>query len=402
MQTKCVLTADIGSSSLKAALINIEGKVLAFSRIPYSKNMPAFFEAKEWEKIFFMAAEECLSKCDDFPSAICISGNGPTLVSQDSRTLLWSYQVLQKGPSLFLDRILYFINNFTESFSSTKYLFSGPEYLIYQLTGRAVTILPEERFLSAYWTEDLLKNAGLSPKDICKIPPFVKSGSYVGEAFLKGKKVPLFAGSPDFVSALLGTACTKSGALCDRAGSSEGLNLVTDRAIYKKGLRTLPSAVPALWNLSFLIEDSGKAFEEYKKAVEKDQNKIFSYQDFIDLCLENKNFLEGKMIMKNLALKVKEGLGILKEAFEEEGLAFPKEMAVTGGQAKNEKWLQFKSSVCGMKLLLPECSDAELLGDAVFAFCGLGDFKNFSQAAESLCKIKKVILPQDFKEDFLS
>ena len=398
MNLKTVLSVDIGSSSLKAAIIDSRGKVLAKSRMPYlpspSENYSA---AKDWEKFFYLAADECMEKAGLLPDAVCISGNGPTLVSQDGTTLLWSHKVEQNSPSLFIPRILYFINNFTESFSSTKYLFSGPEYLIYQLTGKALTILPEERYLTAYWTEEKLREAGLSSRDIQKLPPYQAPGTQAGTMLLKGKSVAVYTGAPDFVSALIGTAAVSPLKLCDRSGSSEGLNLCTENPLSDPELRTLPSAVKPLWNLSYLIPQSGAPFEKYKKSLEEHEGKNLSYSELIELCLHQKEaiYLEGRALMIEIARNVKKGLDILRKVLNAQNLQLPDKMIVTGGQAKNLEWLQLKSSICGMELLVPECTDAELTGDAVFAFTGMGLFTSFAQGAEELCRIQRSIKPQD-------
>lgn len=386
-----VLCADIGSSSLKAALIDCQGNVLAKSRRQFSGALKENFSAAtEWKKIFLEAAEECFSFSQIMPDAVCISGNGPTLVNQNGKTLLWNTKVEQNSHSLFIPRIQYFKQNFSQDFSSSEFIFSGPEFLIWQLTGKALTILPEERYLEAYWSSESLALSGLSKEDEKKLPPYQAPGSSCGTFTFHQKEIAVYAGAPDFVSALIGTSTIQPLKLCDRAGSSEGLNLCTQKALFAPKLRTLPSAIPDLWNLSYLIPQSGALFASFKNELQQAVGKKLSYEETVSLCLHDSTELaqRGKILMEKTALEVKQGLDELKKALEEKGLSLPEEMTVTGGQANNLEWLKMKSEISEMELLLPECTDAELLGDSVMAFTGMEIFENFQQGAQKICRIK--------------
>ncbi|MBQ1714424.1 MAG: hypothetical protein II030_08535, partial [Treponema sp.] len=116
-----VFCADIGTSSLKAALVDFSGRVLAFSRVQFG----LFYTdhaAGEWLGALRKALAGCISFVGggadiratadicatagtgvSFANtgasgqgtqisidAICISGNGPTLCGVDGKTLLWN------------------------------------------------------------------------------------------------------------------------------------------------------------------------------------------------------------------------------------------------------------------------------------------------------------------------
>ncbi|MBQ2547393.1 MAG: hypothetical protein II558_00685, partial [Treponema sp.] len=122
-----VFCADIGTSSLKAALVDFSGRVLAFSRVQFG----LFYTdhaAGEWLGALRKALAGCISSVGggadirataatanicaaantagtgvSFANtgasgqgtqisidAICISGNGPTLCGVDGKTLLWN------------------------------------------------------------------------------------------------------------------------------------------------------------------------------------------------------------------------------------------------------------------------------------------------------------------------
>lgn len=372
-----ILCIDIGTTSLKAGLITAVGEVVAFSSIPFQEPHDRFV-ACSWYDAFLKAVDEMGRRVAEAEAAgtvciagISVSGNGPTVVSESGLTFRWNEDtsgVAADIPdcartSLFIPKILSIKKLFPQVWKKQEKLFSGPEYLIYLLTGRAVTILPEARFAAAYWNEQML--------DACDIrknllPPFAATGAVCGKlnieveglAGLNGlsfaEDCPVIAGGPDFVVALIGTGTLQAGRLCDRCGSSEGLNFCTERPVSGPALRTLPSVIPGLWNVSYLIPNSGELSEEERlNAVEK-------------------------------------GLETLRQAAVAAGIAFPSEMAVTGGQTNDELLLREKEQRLGMKILRPADNHfvhSELLGDACAGWYGLGLYDSLQTAADKIVRL---------------
>ncbi len=341
------------------------------------------------------------------PDAICISGNGPTLVSTDSTTLLWNKETKHTHPaSLFIPRILEFRERHPDAWNSSENIFSGPEYLIYLLTDSKITILPEERFKRAYWSEEVLKEAFLEDA-IKKLPPFIKPSTLAGyltrdaaEIFSLPESLPVYAGAPDFVSALVGTATLTPGRLCDRAGSSEGINFCTQKPLTSTGIRTLPSVVPGLWNESVLLPQSGSCFSDFKMRIERERGHEVSYSALVDSILsdiKNNKENDGTILLNKIALDVKNAVNSLKEVAEKNGLNFPDTMTVTGGQGLHGGWNQFKANVTGIKIQVLSCKDAELIGDAIFAFTGMGLYSSITEASKALCKIQETFIPKEAK-----
>ena len=368
--TDTILCIDIGTTSLKAALLSDTRKVEAYARIQLDG------KAETWVGAVKKALDSMKAQNENAAiEAICVSGNGPTIVGEDSTTLLWKEKVpsqaiqqdaKEETKSLFIPRFKAFKRLFPESWASSSKIFSGPEYLLFKLTGNAITILPEERFTPAYWTEAELLKCGFQNEEISKFPPFKKMGSFVGQiteqaalqtGLLQGTLV--FAGAPDFVVALLGTGTIYPGTVCDRAGSSEGINLCTSKPIFAQGIRTLPSAIPGLWNASILIEESGtRRFKNGEK----------------DLAGE-------KSLLKEFSEAVKK----LKEAAQSNGEYFPAEIAMTGGQCMDDEWVKEKAQAAEVDIKVPYCQDAELIGDLILARVGLGDYDDFEEACFVLC-----------------
>lgn len=435
------LCADIGTTSLKAALVSDKGQVLSFSKIEFtstdkSKIALEWFEAlKESISALKKNQIESLSENENLVDsktgtlnidAICISGNGPTIVSEDGTTLLWNAPVdsslipdIKKilppelsekfSHSLFLPRILAFKNLYKNQFEKQK-IFSGPEYLIWRLSNSQITILPEDRYEAAYWNDQVLtaisgstannsspeKNESTAINSSPSMGPFVKPGFNCGTitkeiaSQLKiSSSTKVIAGGPDFTVALIGTNTLQQGKLCNRAGSSEGLNWCTAKPVFASGIRTLPSVIPGLWNASILSHNSGDRIADSKQAYEKENNVEISFSQYIKLCLEEKD-KNGAQILQELSDFFKDGISKFRTLSKENNIPLRETVMVTGGQAKNPLWLKHKAECSQINLATCEIPDSELIGDAVLASYGLGLYDSIQEAAEKMVKIKNV------------
>lgn len=435
------LCADIGTTSLKAALVSDKGQVLSFSKIEFtstdkSKIALEWFEAlKESISALKKNQIESLSENENLVDsktgtlnidAICISGNGPTIVSEDGTTLLWNAPVdsslipdIKKilppelsekfSHSLFLPRILAFKNLYKNQFEKQK-IFSGPEYLIWRLSNSQITILPEDRYEAAYWNDQVLtaisgstannsspeKNESTGINCSPSMGPFVKPGFNCGTitkeiaSQLKiSSSAKVIAGGPDFTVALIGTNTLQQGKLCNRAGSSEGLNWCTAKPVFASGIRTLPSVIPGLWNASILSHNSGDRIADSKQAYEKENNVEISFSQYIKLCIEEKD-KNGAQILQELSDFFKDGISKFRTLSKENNIPLRETVMVTGGQAKNPLWLKHKAECSQINLATCEIPDSELIGDAVLASYGLGLYDSIQEAAEKMVKIKNV------------
>ncbi len=408
-----VLCIDIGSTSLKAALMNEAGKTEGFVRVEFKNSVQD--AGREWVSALAKAVK--LLKEENGGNAlqieaVCISGNGPTLCSTDGTTLLWNQKVdekyLTETKSLFIPRLKGFRDAFPDKWEETNAVFSGPEYLIWRLTGSPCTILPEERFRETYWTQEELEKCGFTEEEIKKLPPFIGIAQCAGKitqaaaletGLLEGTMV--VTGGPDFIVALIGTNTLEEGFMCDRAGSSEGINLCTSQPLYGDKIRTLPSVIPGLWNASVLISESGVRLEDYKKQLETRLEHSVSWDELYNLVLDNpKDYSDGYEILRDMAIKVFAAGNILNKAVKAASLPDPKYITVTGGQALNSRWTQFKCDTMGIPMRVTDFPDAELVGDHILARLALGDFDSLEEAAFTLVKTTNRFspaTPQDHK-----
>ncbi len=417
MSEETVLALDIGTTSLKAAFISEKGRVLSFCRRPFLLSGTQH-ASREWLPALQNALKSLFASSPETrPCGISVSGNGPTLVSQSGETFFWNESVVQGSfSSFFIPRLLAFKDRFSSSWKETPFIYGAPEYFIWLLTGESFSVLPSERFLSAYWTKEELSVSGLSEEDQEKLPPFVsplsilsylssRTASFLGEEENGIKEgLPIFCGVPDFVSALLGSGAVEEGVLCDRAGSSEGLNLCCSSPIKGDGIRSLPSVIEGLWNASVLLPESGSLFDSFKQKIEREEGNQIEYSELIERLITSdgtsSSLDQGKYLLIQLALNLKDASEVLKKAFCEEGKKFPSQVRVSGGQAKNALWNQMKADITSFEVVVPSCKDAELLGDALFAFCAMKIFPDLSTASKTLFKAEQVYYPSSVDKSF--
>ncbi len=388
--TFCSAVFDIGTSSIKGALIDKNGKVYTYNRVFFPPGVQAAHWFSAFERIFnrfySFAAEKSIRIC-----GICISGNGPSLVAVSrsgcEKLFLWNEALpaglkLEKTAgtrSIFMPRLEAFSLLYPEAFSDADCILSGQEFLAYKLTGKKITVLPEARYTPAYWTAGDLKMLHI------EMPPFAGMGENCG--LYRG--IPVFAGPPDWIAALIGTATIAPGRACDRAGSSEGLNLciktVPPEAARKK-LRLLPSPIAPYWNLAFIIPDSGLAFNAYLKENGGQFDDIDSFMKEIEKIPHSPDGRypddtagRGRALIEKIAYNIKEGMDLLEAAS-----GFKPVYTVCGGQAKNGTWCKIKAEITGRRLQVLTIADAELLGNAAIIFTSLKEFSGIKEAAEAL------------------
>lgn len=404
---KCVFVCDAGTSSLKTALVSAEGLIAKENRLPFTQKPTAEYYLRELHKAFekmqlFAQAEKITIV------GICISGNGPSLVassntSAEDKLLLWNedcsqlelalneveksfYCRLKSSSSIFLPRIFLFVKKYSTQILNSKYIMPLPEYLSYKLTGNAFVFLPEARYAKAYWSNAEIKEcktffaenlsfSGFSEK----LPSFVNAGQIVGEY----NGLPVISGAPDFFVALLGTKTIKPVTACDRAGTSEGINICLNfKPQTQNKFRVLPSVLQEHWNVSALLGETGTLLKNasFNKSLNEKLATIKNIDDLQKL-KANENLLEFFTQFKTSVDEL--------EKIAKTKLSF----VLTGGQAKNANLNQAKANITERKFFLTQTFNAELLGTAIFTFTALGYFPNLETASETIVKITKVFEP---------
>ena len=356
-----VLSLDIGTSSLKGAVISSKGKLVSEGRVYYTK-----------EVVWPQALRELVLKLDPsfFIDAVAVSGSGPTFIplKKDGTIgapLYWNdkkEKPLSVGKSLYLPKLMWLKENGPEEYESAEQFLTMDGYFNWLLTGVAAAPAYDDRFVPFFWSRSDVEGNGL---DADKLPPLVNTGAKIGTVTADAEKLfgikagtPVFAGGSDFLMAILGTATLEAGQVCDRAGTSEGINYcyAGEKVVQSPELRVMPHITEGCTNISVRLPESAHLIEHDREQY-------------------------GRSLCRAL------------QALEREGCQVTA-LRMAGGQAKNEAWNQLRADVAGVPVLVPEIADGELAGCACAAFCGLGLWESPARAAEELVRIAREYRPK--------
>lgn len=431
-----ILCIDIGTSSMKGGVFSDEGDVLQLLRIPVADpGTEDFhrFDPRRWEDGFRLLVDRLNTA---IPDRIIFSGQGPTLVPIDARgeptffALHWidgREDRMPRGKSLFLPKVNWFQKNVRAAFHKTTRFLSCAEYLIFKLTGEEVTVSPSEEFDPYYWTREELERYELPPDPF---PSLIRPGTLIGRVTKEGasrfglkQNVKVYAGGPDYLMSLVGTATTRAGRTCDRAGTSEGINVCITTQLQHPRLRCLPHFIPGLYTLAGMLSFSGRLFEWFRDLTNQRTLAYDRMMEIIDALLPDVlrapekfpsffpfahlgngwDFSRGIFVglgtehgKAELGFAVVEAIGFavrsIVEELERAGCAIDI-LRVSGGQANNTLWNRMKANIVGKPLLIPHVKDAELLGGLAVLRTAEGGWKDFDEAANSLVKFDEIIEP---------
>jgi xylulokinase len=448
-----ILAIDIGTSTFKAAIFDMEGRCLKQAAIPTPVS-GGELDSGVWLAAF-EAAVPLLGELGGL-EALVISGNGPTLVPVTGnpefsggkfsvpagKALLWldrrareeSAKVSELAgayvdPSFFVPKALWIKNQDAGLYEKTRHFLFAPEYLVFALTGEARTVIPSQGFERWYWDAGMLEALGLESS---KFPPFAVPGECIGTVsgeaasrfgFSPGLKV--FAGGPDFFVSILGTGVTAAGQVCGRSGSSEGINLCIKERISDNRLMSYGHPIKPLWNLSGIISTTGKAVAWARELLGMEG---LPHESFYELAAKTRPGSQGLIFLPYLAGEraplwdpaargVFAGLGLDTGRAEmaraaAEGICFAirdvvsvmeeagapaRNLRVSGGPGVSGFLNQLKADVSGREVWSLAVRDAELPGNACTGAAALGKYGSAGEAAAALIKTGRVFHPDTAK-----
>jgi xylulokinase len=457
-----ILAIDIGTSRVKGALFDEEGKAIGRRSVPVAMSDSSEPSAHEMEsEVWVAAVRDIATILGGDVEAVVISGNGPTLLPVDAEgrplqaALSWmdrrataeaarvsAAAGIPIDSSWALPKALWIKEHRPQIYEKTAAFLSCPEYLMRLLTGESATIVPLG-YEPYYGTPEIFASLGLEG---AKFPPSVRPGRFsapVTEAGQDRLGIPAgalaIAAGPDYLAALVGTATTVPGRACDRAGTSEGVNLCAERGVNDPRLISVPHIVEPYANISGLISTTGAAMSWWKRAMARrdstpqDAARGYSggsYDDildalsavpagarglvflpylsgerspiwdadargaFIGLSLAHGLPEMGRAVLESTAFAMRDVI----EVMEEDG-AFVSELRATGKPTLSPLWNQVKADITGCPIAVPRFDDAELLGDLAFALVASKRYANLPEAAEDLVKIGSTYEPDPANEE---
>ncbi len=287
-----ILTIDIGTTSCKAAIYSRDGLCTHHDRILFDSH--AF--TPDSQRVDTSAISIALTTLmghiasPQMIETIIVTGSGPSLVpvtseprlidgilsSESGLTRLYldrnAIQEAQEissvsgffvDASFFLPKALYIARQERELYDRTQVFLSTYDYINYLLTGETKAIKHSPDSGRWYYDATLLSALSLDER---KFAPLILPGEVVGTAsplaqktFSLSPDTRVIAGGPDFIISILGSGAVTPSLVCDRSGTSEGINVCSEKPLEDNRLMSFLHPVEPLYNISGIINTSGKA-----------------------------------------------------------------------------------------------------------------------------------------------
>jgi xylulokinase len=444
-----ILAYDIGTTFLKAALVSIDGKVLASAQVPIrmvETGDPERHEcdANTWLSGITLATAQLGLREKGRIRGVVVSANGPTLVpvddsgdpldfamswmdrrSREEADIVAEFSDTPLDASFYLPKAFWIMRHKPDIYARTRFFLPCAEYVSFFLTGNAVRIIPTPLFKDFFWNEGAIPHLRMDPE---KFPPFVDVGECLGTVRQEAEDtlgvpagLPVIAGGPDYIMSVIGTACTQPGRTCDRAGTSEGVNLCWSAPVHDRKLLCFPHLVRGAFNVSAIISSSGSALEWAARTLGTDGAGIEALLDeaaraapgagrllflpflsperfpiwspdirgaFLGLTLEHGRKEMMRAVVESTGFAVRSVIAVM----ESNGCQVA-DLRVTGGLARLPLWCQARADITGRRVLLPEQVESDLVGNACVGFYGLDEFDSPADAAESLVRFQRIYQP---------
>ena len=375
---------------------------------------------------------------------VVVSANGPTLVAvdaagepldlamswmdrraQDEAEVIAEFTDTPLDASFYLPKALWIMRHKPEIYERTRHFLPCAEYICFFLCGNAFRIIPTPLFKEFFWNEEAIPHVKM---DQDKFPPFVEPGELMGTVSLRAEEtlgipagIPVIAGGPDYFMSILGTSTIVPGRTCDRAGTSEGVNLCWSSPVRDSRLLCFPHITHGAYNVSAMLSSSGSAFEWAAKTFvhhKTDVDSLFKEAQgvpagarrllflpflvperfpiwhpnlrgaFLGLTLEHGRREMTRAVVESTAFAVRSVLS----AMEANGCEVA-DLRVSGGLVRQHLWSQIRADITGKKVLLPEQEDSDLIGNACVGFYGVEVYDSLPAACENMVRFQKTFFP---------
>ncbi|MDP7643505.1 MAG: FGGY-family carbohydrate kinase [Anaerolineales bacterium] len=443
-----LLGIDVGTTRTKVGAFHLDGHLAAAAASDYPLQFNANGAAEQDPLDWWGATREAIGAVLSQVAAaeiigVSVGGQGPTMVALDGAlspvgpALTWmdrraATEVgelnVRIGHSLpahaFVPKVMWLHRHRPEVYASSRWFCQAWDYVAAQLCGLLSASMSPA---IAPWDEDTLAASELDRE---KFPPQRLMGERIGSvtpaaAAATGlpEGIPVVGGISDYYESVIGVDALRPSIACDTGGTSQSLNLCWDAALQVQGAFCLPSFVEGHWYIGGPASTTGKAFEWWRDQVLEsgsDSATLLEAAASVSPGSESLLFLpylsgertplwdpQARAVFFGLSLhhtrahmtravveSVAYVLCHIIERIETAGGGVH-EIHCCGGQAKSDLWSQIKADATGKRVIVPEVSDAAMLGAAIIAGVGVGAFGDFIIGAAQMVRPRKFLEPDE-------
>ncbi|MHC1631457.1 MAG: xylulokinase [Methanotrichaceae archaeon] len=446
-----LIGTDLGTTSAKTGAFTANGDLISSASQNFSQQNGNTVEtdpSKWWNAICNCLIHVTKNKALEKTAGISVGSQGPTVIALDEKNrpicpaLMWmdlraeeEARILSErlgkniSPAWFVPKVMWLKRNRPDLYKKSKCFVQAMDYVVYRLTRQIWTGVASNEIVP--WKEEEISEGEL---DLSKFPEFRVMGDLVGYVTAEAANVtgvaegtPVYSGAPDFVESILGTGTVKKGRICDRCGTSEGVDLCWDRKINDPRLYSKPHpVVPGMWHIGGTIATTGKSLDwageilfdqastsELLQMAERslpgskgilylphltgERNLLWGPHArgvFFGLRLSHKREDLIRAVLEGCAFSIQQILSVMTE-----GGAHLNEIRVTGSQATSSLWNQIKADITSLDVVAPKIAEGEILGAAIIAACGAGFYPDLKTAAEYMVEIGPHFHPREETRD---
>ena len=297
-----LLGIDVGTSSVKAVLLDLRGNLCAVCQAEYPLHhiRPAWVEQdpQDWWQATCQAIREALAKVPHAPERVlglAVSSQAPTLLPLDRSgrplrpAMIWMdrraeseaarltellgadeiHHITGNRPDAFYvaARLLWLRNHEPEILRRTSQFVQVNGFVNYRLTGRLAmdpahaVLLQLRNYATGDWSEALCSACGVEP---AQFPEVMESHRVQGEVTVEAADAtgllpgtPVMAGTVDSASAALEVGVVEPGIAAEMTGTSTVVIIPNDRGLTAPALIAMPHALPGLHLLLGAMVSSG-------------------------------------------------------------------------------------------------------------------------------------------------
>jgi len=442
VSSELFMAIDIGTTNIKIAIFTKRGELKAILKekcIEKIANGHYEIDPSIWWEVTKKAILKIPVNLKKKIIALSITGQGPTIISiyknrqiahkaitwLDNRGKEYFKLISEMGIDGQSATVISKLVWLKDKIKKPAYLLQPWDYICMNLTGRIVNMsFNTPGFRPCWYNDKIMVNVGL--KDYFLLPEFISTGTKIADVLPDiaidlgfSSNLAVVAGAADFAAALVGTGTIEDGYLCDRGGTSQGINLCTNKDIKCNGLMKTPFFIPGFWKVSGIMSTTGKAVDWFCSQISGNDNFIYPDLEKLEKIKRPTNliflpYLNGERsphwdanargvffglnlntnqydclisIMEGVAFGIAEIVNKMKDNAGE-----IKKIRATGGQILNPIWNQIKADVLGEKIEIPYVNESELLGTVIFAMSYVYG-KDILEISKEIVKIKKIFYP---------
>ncbi len=443
-----LLALDLGTNALKAGLFDLTGRPQIIVRRQYAVHYLADGGAEQdpnqwWAAVCDALREIFAENGYDVKrvAAICVIGQGPTLVVTDedlrlrAPALLWldhrdadERQTLSKtlgyevSAYSLLPKIAWLARRRPEIFEQRARVTQAYDFIAARLAGRP--------FASSFgpwppFSADEFKCAALDPHWIPTIAPM---GEQVGvtrapwciDAHLP-EGIPIVAGVYDAIATTLGTALVEPGRASDYGGGSGGYGLCWSAPLQAEGIAAWPGLCEGQFIVGGATASAGTSIEWFARTfggAERLPELLTQAQSiapgvegliylpyltgvrtpiwddelrgaFVGFALHHRRAHLARAVLEAVALELRHIATCVASAGGQMN-----ELRLCGGTARYELLNQIKADVLGVPVIVPRVIEASLLGASMMGAVGVRLQPAFAVAAEMMVHMDRRLEPE--------